>query len=124
MVYKAIIESENHNFIDTVFIEGHTDSVPAPRYKMGNWELSADRAISIWNHWRENKEFGEGIASLRNIRGEFLFSVSGYAETRRVIEDDDTPDKQKQNRRIDLRFTMKLPELGDLKDIKKLLGND
>ena len=53
-INKPFNESENglmrFEYLDTVFIEGHTDSRPSKRIK-GNWGLSSYRAISLWEFW-------------------------------------------------------------------------
>ena len=114
------INTENRReVIDTIFIEGHTDSRRS-RYKgVGNWLLSADRAISIWRYWGDT-ESTNSLWNLVNFRNENMFSVSGYAATRRIAELDDTPELQERNRRIDLRFTMKQPEECEYQEITEV----
>lgn len=113
------IDGRNKN-IDTIFIEGHTDSRPARAFLegLGNWGLSAARAISVWKYWSESADVGEEFKNLKNRRGERMISVSGYADARRLIEDDDTPEEQRANRRIDIRLSMRTPVLIDLEYIK------
>ena len=119
--------------LDTVFIEGHTDSfrIKFGKYKdRGNWGLSTDRAITVWKLWSENEDLKltPALNSLMNHSGESLFSVSGYAATRRVQLIEQTKNQRGQNRRIDIRFTVKKPSIEDLEKIKptygkKALGN-
>jgi flagellar motor protein MotB len=119
---ESLQKPEHADLLDTVFIEGHTDSVPN-RKDMGNWGLSTYRAISLWNFWTD----GQGqLASLRqqkNAVGEPLFSVSGYADTRAVVPPPEEALRflnlpalppegmalldEPRNRRIDLRFTLR-----------------
>lgn len=112
--YSAIKRFE---YLDTVFIEGHTDSLRSSRTK-GNWGLSTFRAISLWEYWNESLDVNPSMGELRNGYGSILFSVSGYAATRRVNEEELTSDERRSNRRIDIRFTVKRPELKDFEDVQ------
>jgi flagellar motor protein MotB len=114
---KALNKKERMQFIDTIFIEGHTDSRPYRKQEMGNWGLSSYRSIAIWKFWTETPGKQISFTEMKNKNGKNMFSVSGYADTRRVELDEDTASKRKRNRRIDLRFTMKTPDTGDLKKL-------
>ncbi len=103
---RVITKDEYRPYIDTIFVEGHTDSIPLER-DMGNWGLSTYRAISVWNFWGKQDTDCRELDILENFRGEPIFSVSGYGDKRRLIEIDETPEDQRKNRRIDIRFTMK-----------------
>lgn len=118
ILYKSILKDDRWQYLETVFIEGHTDSKPMkdPNFLMGNWELSAKRAISLWKFWTENKNYGNSLKEFKNKEGKYLFSVSGYADTRRVAEEIDEEHMQK-NRRIDIRFTTKQPTIKYLKEV-------
>jgi flagellar motor protein MotB len=107
-----------YEFLDTVFIEGHTDSWPTRRDK-GNWGLSAFRAISLWDYWNENVELNPKFNRMVNANGIKLFSVSGYAASRRTQLVEKTAAQRSQNRRIDLRFTIKSPSIAELEGIGK-----
>ena len=111
-------------YLDTVFIEGHTDSMVYNRPEIfGNWGLSALRAISVWN-FMIGDESGEDLEKFRNSDGRPLFSVSGYADTRPNPcaeetgsgdvcpggEDADS-DPHARNRRIDIRFFPHMEEI-------------
>jgi flagellar motor protein MotB len=125
---KVLKEDENLKLLDTVFIEGHTDSVPN-RQEMGNWGLSTYRAISLWLHWTENPG---RLAELKDLKAAVreddsierpLISTSGYAATRPVdlakigivhpVETGNPAD-----RRIDIRFTLASSEKKDLGELK------
>lgn len=93
------------NYLDTVFVEGHTDSRTATGYRKGNWELSALRAISLWEFWIGRPSYGPKLEQLTNLEGKRLFSVSGYAATRRAEEMETSEDAMRKNRRIDIRLT-------------------
>lgn len=116
-LYMAIIKDQRWRYLDTVFVEGHSDSRKAPNYRMGNWELSALRAISLWQFWTEETDYGAALKELRNREGRLLFSVSGYAATRRVAEIEDSEDAMRRNRRIDIRFTTRQPSIMDMQDV-------
>jgi flagellar motor protein MotB len=111
-----VTEKHRFDFLDTVFIEGHTDSVPTKRIK-GNWGLSTFRAISLWEYWGLALSVTPTFSEMSNAFGDKLFSVSGYAETRRVNELEATREDRRENRRIDIRFTVKRPRLSELEDI-------
>lgn len=103
--------------IETVFIEGHTDSTGArggdDRY---NWQLSAERSV---NTYREIVNFAPSLRSLRNTRNEEIISVSGYASTR-PIDPSENHEAWARNRRIDLRFVMEVDSKQRLKQIINL----
>ena len=96
--YKKMID----NSVDTIFIEGHTDS---DRYSglRGNWGLSTFRAIEFWENFKpENAGFFENYYNSKKKKQK-MFSVSGYGETRAVAPNSDEINKSK-NRRIDIKF--------------------
>jgi len=91
--------------LEAVFIEGHTDNVPIKGSAYTNWELSAQRAINTYKYMRQVQP---ELAVLKNSRGESLFSVAGYADSRPQYPHDKTTDDSR-NRRIDMRFIMTPP---------------
>ncbi len=111
---QALSKAENRSLMDTVFIEGHTDSVPNSR-EMGNWGLSTYRAIALWNFWTDKP--GK-LAALKNLHtlpadpktpAKPLISVSGYADTRSthgLLVGQELKDDRSEDRRIDIRFTL------------------
>jgi flagellar motor protein MotB len=130
---KALENDANRNLLDTVFIEGHTDSVPN-RQEMGNWGLSTYRAISLWLHWTDSPGHLTKLKSLKTaVREEGaierpLLSTSGYADTRPA-----DPAKagvahpigvgNPADRRIDIRFTLASSEKKDLGELKGQLDS-
>jgi len=90
--------------IETIFIEGHTDSIPMIR-PGGNILLSLNRAISV------NRALVQGtkLADFRNRDDHPIFSYSAYAESRPLIKENPADGR---NRRVDLRIvlTYKPPE--------------
>ncbi len=93
------------NYLDTVFVEGNTDSRNTSNYRKGDGELSALRAISLWEFWIAQPEYGSQLERLTNLEGKRLFSVSGYAATRRAEEMENSEEAMRKNRRIDIRLT-------------------
>ncbi|NCB85303.1 MAG: chemotaxis protein MotB [Bacteroidia bacterium] len=116
----SITKEARWKYLDTIFIEGHTDRRPSPRH-MGNWGLSTFRAISVWNYWNTNLPESMRLNELKNHSGSPLFSVSGYGETRPVQKIQETENDFQKNRRIDIRFTVRRPALEEFTNIKKLL---
>lgn len=105
--------------IETIFIEGHTDSDPIRSGRFpSNWELSTQRAINTWN---KMLEIEPALESPKNTINQPIFSVSGYADRRPVAQGDTEEDKQK-NRRIDLRFSMTPPRREEVRVIEDLRG--
>ena len=94
VIHDRITTESRFKYIDTIFVEGHTDSRPARGFMQdqGNWGLSTARATSIWRYWSSGLDYSEQISALRNERNEPMFSVSGYAATRPLEPDDDTPE--------------------------------
>jgi flagellar motor protein MotB len=129
------IKSCNPNaaFIDTIFIEGHTDDSPITGVLEGsitdNLSLSARRAINtmqaVYLHqpqlklmWsispsQEGKQLGEGVSPLIN--------AAAFGDTRPVVPND-TEDGKKSNRRIDLRVLMFSPRTENLDSVRQLLA--
>lgn len=96
--------------VETIFVEGHTDDRPISarlqKIYASNWELSSQRAINAWRVLRTSAD----LASLRNDSGQRLFSCSGYADSR-PVQNGDSPEARRHNRRIDLRFNMTPPSV-------------
>lgn len=126
VLYVSITKDERWKYLDTIFVEGHTDKIPYRNASIkGNWGLSTFRAISIWNYWNDSMEVGSRLEELNNHDGKKLFSVSGYAESRPGLDPDTDPDSEqalRKNRRIDIRFTVKRPALEDYQAIKSVLN--
>ncbi|WP_104037831.1 OmpA/MotB family protein [Vibrio jasicida] len=119
-IHRAILEHNGSKYLDTVFVEGHTDSRATRLYK-GNWGLSAFRAISLWEFWNSELDLLPAFYDMKNESGKALFSVSGYAATRRANVIESTDEEREQNRRIDIRFTVKKPNSFELEDISEKL---
>ncbi|WP_170868366.1 OmpA/MotB family protein [Desulfatibacillum alkenivorans] len=124
VLHDALIKDDRFTHVDTVFIEGHTDSRRAGGLAMGNWGLSTYRAIAVWKYWSEETDYGPGLLEMKNMQGQNMFSVSGYAATRRVELEEVCEDSFRRNRRIDLRFSMRKPVVSDYQGVIDLLGGE
>lgn len=126
VLYGALTKGDRKSYLDTIFVEGHTDCVPYYNLKIKhNWGLSTFRAIAVWEYWTSDEgDLQLPLDRLTNASGRRLFSVSGYADTRPLPETvcDKTDDAElSKNRRIDLRFTVKRPSLKEYKAIEESL---
>jgi flagellar motor protein MotB len=126
---NALNKDSKRSLLDTVFIEGHTDSVPNSR-EMGNWGLSTYRAISLWRFWTVSPGNLVELKGLHTIPADPsrppkpLISVSGYADTRSTHEFLNNHNSQKdrpEDRRIDIRFTLISSEKRNLEDLNESL---
>ncbi len=110
----TIIRGDRYQVFDTIFVEGHTDNQPFIHpVIMGNWGLSTNRAIEVWNYWDDNITDSPKLSELINHAGIPLFSVSGYGETRPIQMPQNTDEQRQRNRRIDIRFTVRRPTQED-----------
>lgn len=122
---NALKNESNRMILDTVFIEGHTDSVPNRR-EMGNWGLSTYRAISLWLYWTESPGTYAELKQLKSIdqkKQRPLISISGYADTRPIGLDyvrsaSNNEIGNPADRRIDIRFTLASQEKKDLSELQ------
>jgi flagellar motor protein MotB len=126
---QALHVPANRSLLDTVFVEGHTDSVSNYR-EMGNWGLSTYRAISLWNFWTENPGELAELKALRTLPSgtdqppKPLISVSGYADTRSthgLLDGQGLKDERSEDRRIDIRFTLVSSEKSNLEGLHENL---
>lgn len=122
-VLSEVIRRENRvEYIDTIFVEGHTDNRPLRGFMgKGNWGLSSFRAISLWQLWSELLPEQSALDDLQNKDGQPLFSVSGYGPTRPATERQDTEEELSQNRRIDIRFTIRRPSSAEYRRVSENL---
>jgi len=127
VLYRAINTGKRWEYLDTIFVEGHTDPVPYKnRLLKGNWGLSTMRAISLWQFWNEQMPEGGRLDEVYNHSGKKLFSVSGYAATRRSCqsscEDAFNDVSYQHDRRIDIRFTVRRPAIEEYQSVKAVLN--
>jgi len=78
--------------IETVFIEGHTDSQPMNHPLYNNWHLGLDRARAV-----HQVLAGDGLSEYKNERGQPIFGFSSYGDER--LKD---PIRDEPNRRVEL----------------------
>lgn len=122
VINEVISREDRVDFLDTIFIEGHTDNRPLAGFMgKGNWGLSTFRAISLWQFWGSALPAEEQLSRLSNKDGRPLFSVSGYGETRPVVVNQETEDDFKRNRRIDIRFTIRRPDSAQYEQVRERL---
>ncbi|MGO3089759.1 MAG: OmpA/MotB family protein [Galactobacter sp.] len=119
-IAESLRSDERRKYLDTVFVEGHTDSANFEGLEgTGNWGLSTFRAISLWRLWDEDLPKDHRLDSMTRADGEPLFSVSGYGQTRPIEQDQSTDTGAAKNRRIDIRFTIVRPDSDQLRKIEK-----
>ena len=98
--------------IETILIEGHTDSTPLQRGIYTNWHLGLDRARAVYDVIT--------VGSMHNFKNERkldVVGVSSYADKRPNKED---PKDDAKNRRVELRFVLAFkPELNNAAPIVK-----
>lgn len=106
------IQNESFVFLESIFIEGHTDNIPvsvsglqSDRRLNSNLRLSARRAtntyITMFSHQPILEEY-------RSPQNQSIFAVSAYGKTR-PIDDNSSADGRANNRRIDIRLLMYVP---------------
>lgn len=128
-VYDASESCRSKNpskaFIESIFVEGHTDNIPVQtsglrnnRKLNSNLRLSARRATNTYKNMLEKQPI---LETFRSPKNEQIFAVSAYGETR-PIDKNTTEAGRANNRRIDIRLLMYIPEnSAALYDYKKLL---
>lgn len=96
--------AESKHTLESVFIEGHTDSTGNYFH---NWNLSSSRALNTYQALIKNNS---DLEILKNTRNFAVFGISGYGQNR-PVESNDTTEQKAMNRRIDLRFIMTAPKI-------------
>jgi len=130
VLFDRLHDEPRADFLDTIFVEGHTDCTTYRGSKFDdNWDLATTRSNNVWRYWSA-LIFGPepfSMAALKNKNDKPLFSVSGYGETRPLPNtrpkgfcDGRRSELLAQNRRIDLRFTVIRPSLDEYEDFLKL----
>lgn len=84
--------------IETIFIEGHTDSAPLQRGIYTNWHLGLDRARAVYDLLTIGP-----MQQYKNERTLGVVGISSYADKR---PNKDSPDDDAKNRRVELRFVL------------------
>lgn len=103
---RAICEiNPNAARIETIFIEGHTDSKPLNRGLYNNWHLGLDRARAVFELLRDPQ-----LTGVLNEKKQPIFGFSSYADERPKKLGDDAI-----NRRVELRFVLSYqPQQSDM----------
>lgn len=93
--------------IDTVFLEGHTDSIPMLRDGVDNVTLSFSRARAI-----HQLLLGADspLAAYRNASNQPIFSYSAYGDSRLLPS---IPGEDAKNRRVDMRIVLKYQSINE-----------
>ena len=84
--------------IETIFIEGHTDSTPLQRGIYTNWHLGLDRAHAVYDVLTVGP-----MQNFKNERSLDVVGISSYADKR---PNKDQPKDDAKNRRVELRFVL------------------
>lgn len=84
--------------IETIFIEGHTDSTPLQRGIYTNWHLGLDRAHAVYDVLTVGP-----MQNFKNERSLDVVGISSYADKR---PNKDEPNDDAKNRRVELRFVL------------------
>jgi chemotaxis protein MotB len=97
IAFENILDDlETREFIDTIHIEGHADSIGP---SADNLELSSRRADNVLNYMMEsNPDLEQHYAR--------YFAASGFSE-HRPINLEDTPEGRSYNRRIEISINIK-----------------
>ena len=99
--HHPLCNKATEHFLESVFIEGHTDSVGT---SMHNRALSAERSVYTYNRLMD---FDALFSQYANKSGEAILSMSAYGEDRPIKGQDDIS----VNRRIDFRIIMEAPSM-------------
>lgn len=91
--------------IETIFIEGHTDSTPLQRGVYTNWHLGLDRAHAVYDVLTAGS-----MQSFKNERALDVVGISSYADKR---PNKDAPMDSAKNRRVELRFVLAFKSAAD-----------
>lgn len=122
-----MIEPKYKLAIDTIFIEGHTDSTPIKSKYIRKWtnkELSAQRAINTYTEMILATD--DKINNLKNVKDKRMLSYSGYADNRQLCNEEEKlsngankkeiKDCRGKNRRIEFYFTVNTPNIKKMKE--------
>lgn len=106
---------ENHQ-VETIFIEGHTDSVPFAAGPRDNFDLSLQRARAV-----ETVLVSDALKAYRNKADQPLFSLSAYADTRPIKGSNPA---EARNRRVDLRLVLHYQAVKDMTRSSRMTVQD
>ena len=114
--------------IETIQIEGHTDSVPLSRplrereKMLDNRDLSARRGAETLRAAADR--YRPELMEFLNLHGQPVLSFAGYGAMR-PIDPRDTEEARAANRRIDIRFILQTPQnLREVEEIRERLTHN
>jgi len=102
-------QADDTPILETVLVEGHTDSQPYPKMtalqsEQENDRLSAARALTVFTELRHREP---SLDSLHNPSGQPLLGISGYGQRRPLPAGNGSAEAElTRNRRIDIRFVL------------------
>ena len=112
--------------IETIQIEGHTDSIPLggslqEREKMlDNRDLSARRGAETLRAAADR--YRPELMNFLNLHGQPVLSFAGYGAMRPIVDPEDSVEARAANRRIDIRFILQTPQnLREVEEIREQL---
>ena len=115
---NAFYHNKNMGFVQSIYVEGHTDSIQIRGSLKGdanittNLKLSARRSTNtfetITNESPKIIEFHGPVLGESDLRFEPVLASAAYGEWRPAASND-TEEGRRSNRRIDLRFIMYVP---------------
>lgn len=88
--------------LETIMVEGHTDSDQYANDPNANWHLGLDRARYIYTEFLSSII----IRDLKNEKGQPLLGLSSYADTRPSKIEIEGLDPKAKDRRVELRFIL------------------
>ena len=102
--------NDSTGFIESVYVEGHTDSTPLSSYRrsdgiQNNLQLSARRAS---NTFETLVSATPQLVQFQNPAGQSIMSVTGFGSQRPIASNQIRSERAK-NRRIDIRIEMYSP---------------
>jgi len=103
----ACASNQGGHEIDTIFLEGHTDSRPMMRAGMDNVTLSFKRARAIHQLLLGSDS---PLVNYKNHAEQPVFSYSAYGDTRLLAG---MPGEDARNRRVDMRIVLKYQSIND-----------
>ncbi len=114
---ECYLKNPEGAFVDSIFIEGHTDDEP---FRTGNLRLSANRGTNTYELMTNHTK----LRSYYSPDEKEIFGVSAFGDTR-PIRPNNNEENKKANRRIDIRLIMYIPRSKRTLDIfKKRLCNE
>ena len=130
---ESFYHNKNLGFVQSLYVEGHTDDVPIVRGLRGdpnlknNLKLSARRSTNTFDTIVEERgeilSFHGPVLDENKIRFEPILASSAYGEWRPIMANT-SAEGRRANRRIDLRLVMYVPpNIEAMKQLADAVGN-